>query len=134
ARHRPGGRRVRRSGRHVRRTHCRTGRRSQAAGGAAASPHQGTTRRDARNAARLSRRLMRYILRRVLHACAALLLVSALVFVFTELAPGNFFDEMRLNPQISPDSVAGLKAKYGLEQPLPARYGTWLASVFRGEF
>src|SRR5262249_43757621 len=98
-------------------------------------PHKGITRRNVRNARRFSRRrLMAYILRRILHACAALLLVSALAFVFTELAPGNFFDEMRLNPQISADSVAGLKAKYGLEQPLAARYGKWLASVFRGEF
>ena len=77
---------------------------------------------------------MRYLMRRVLHSCAVLLVVSALSFVFTELAPGNFFDEMRLNPQISPDSVAKLKAKFGLEKPVALRYGKWLASVFRGEF
>ena len=45
---------------------------------------------------------MNYIARRVLRAILLLIGVSALCFLFTEMAPGSFFDEMRLNPQISP--------------------------------
>ena len=37
--------------------------------------------------------------------------VSVLCFLFTEMAPGSFFDEMRENPQISPDTIARLRAQ-----------------------
>jgi len=46
--------------------------------------------------------MMRYLLRRVGHALFLLAGVSMLAFLFTSLAPGTYFDEMRLNPQIAP--------------------------------
>lgn len=56
-----------------------------------------------------------------------------LSFVFFEMAPGDFFDEMKLNPQISPETVAALRAHYGMDRPLPERYLRWLRSVVKGE-
>lgn len=56
-----------------------------------------------------------------------------LCFLFTEMAPGSFFDEMRLNPQISPETIAALRARYGLDQPLIVRYGRWISSVAHGD-
>jgi peptide/nickel transport system permease protein len=50
------------------------------------------------------------------------------------LAPGNFFDEMRLNPQISSETVSNLRRQYGMEQSLPIRYFRWLKSAAKGEF
>ena len=76
---------------------------------------------------------MKYLFRRLLRAALLLLGVSALCFLFTEMAPGSFFDEMRLNPQISPETVAALRARYGLDQPLPLRYARWMAAVVRGD-
>ena len=76
---------------------------------------------------------MRYFLARVAHALLLLVGVSLLSFLFASLAPGNYFDEMRLNPQISPESVAALRAQYGIEAPLPVRYACWLRSVLRGD-
>jgi peptide/nickel transport system permease protein len=76
---------------------------------------------------------MRYLARRLLHGVFLLWGVSLLSFLFLELAPGNFFEEMRLNPQISPETVAALCARYGLDQSLPVKYLRWLASVARGE-
>jgi peptide/nickel transport system permease protein len=49
------------------------------------------------------------------------------------MAPGSFFDEMRLNPQISPETIAAMRARYGLDQPLPVRYARWMAAVVRGD-
>jgi peptide/nickel transport system permease protein len=63
-----------------------------------------------------------------------LLGVSVLCFLFSDLAPGSFFDEMKLNPQISADTIAALRTQYGLDQPLPVRYVRWVRSVFHGEF
>jgi peptide/nickel transport system permease protein len=71
---------------------------------------------------------------RILHALVLLLGVSAISFAFLSAAPGNVFDELRLNPQISPEAVAALKAEFGVDLPWPARYAHWLASVLRGEF
>ena len=77
--------------------------------------------------------LMRYFLRRTLHAVFLLFGVSLLTFLFSALTPGNYFDEMRLNPQISPETVAALRAQYQLDRPLPVRYAHWLNAVAHGE-
>jgi len=77
---------------------------------------------------------MRYLERRMLHASFLLIAVSILCFAFSALAPGNFFDEMKLNPQISPATVAALRSQYGIDQPLPVRYGRWVKSLFSGEW
>jgi ABC-type dipeptide/oligopeptide/nickel transport system permease component len=47
---------------------------------------------------------MKYLERRVIHAVLLLVAASILSFLFSSLAPGSFFDEMKLNPQIS-DSI-----------------------------
>jgi peptide/nickel transport system permease protein len=77
---------------------------------------------------------MKYVLRRIGHSLLLLFGVSVLCFLFSDLAPGTFFDEMRLNPQISPETVAALKADAALDRPLPVRYGHWLRSAISGEF
>src|SRR5262249_20629355 len=59
--------------------------------------------------------------------------VSVLCFLFTEMAPGSFFDEMRLNPQISPETIATLRTHYGLDQPLIVRYGRWVKSALHAD-
>src|SRR5258708_1677010 len=76
---------------------------------------------------------MRYFLHRFLQATFLLVGVSLLTFLFSALAPGNYFDEMRLNPQISPETVAALRAQYQLDRPLPVRYVRWVNSLLHGE-
>jgi len=77
---------------------------------------------------------MRFFLRRIAHGAFLLVGVSILSFALIELAPGDFFTEMRLNPQLSAETLAGLRQQYGLDQPLPVRYLHWARSVARGEF
>jgi peptide/nickel transport system permease protein len=76
---------------------------------------------------------MRYFLRRLMQAAFLLTGVSILTFLFSTLAPGNYFDEMRLNPQISAGTVAALRAQYQLDRPLPVRYVRWVNSLLHGE-
>src|SRR5260370_35516802 len=77
---------------------------------------------------------MRFFLRRMV--TGAFLLVGRSIFSFAliEVAPGDFFAEMRLNPEVSAETLAGLRQQYGLDQPLPVRYLHWARSVARGEF
>jgi peptide/nickel transport system permease protein len=76
---------------------------------------------------------MRYLVRRAAHAALLLASVSVLTFLFTALAPGSYFDDMRLNPQIAPETVTALRARYGLDRPLAVRYGLWVGSLLHGE-
>jgi peptide/nickel transport system permease protein len=76
---------------------------------------------------------MRYLSRRLAHGLLVLVGVSVLSFTFVALAPGDFLSEMKLDPRISPETVAELRARYGLDQPLPVKYVHWLQSVGRGE-
>ncbi len=77
---------------------------------------------------------MSYLGRRLIRAAFLLVGVSMLCFLFTEMAPGSFFDEMRLNPQISPETISSLRSRYGLDQPLVVRYGRWLRSALHADF
>jgi len=71
---------------------------------------------------------------RALHGLLLLVAVSILTFAMVELAPGDFTDDMRLDPRIDPDTVAALRARYGLDVPLAERYVAWVQSALRGEF
>jgi peptide/nickel transport system permease protein len=78
--------------------------------------------------------LHRFVIRRLVYSLLLLVAVSVLSFAFMELAPGDFLSEMRMNPQISPETIASLRHQYGLDESLPMRYAHWVASVARGEF
>ncbi|HTV59665.1 MAG TPA: ABC transporter permease [Verrucomicrobiae bacterium] len=75
---------------------------------------------------------MRYITRRFCHSILLLIAVSFFSFALLQLAPGDFFDAMRLNPEISRQEVSNLRLEYGLDRPLPVRYERWLRSVLEG--
>lgn len=76
---------------------------------------------------------MPFLLRRIGHAVFLLVGVSLLTFFFTSLAPGNYVDDMRLNPQISAATLSGIRAQYGLDRPMPERYVHWVASLLHGD-
>ncbi len=77
---------------------------------------------------------MKYAARRFLHSLFLLAGVSVLSFLFADLAPGDFFSEMRLERGVAAGTVDALRARHGLDRPLPVRYAAWLGSMGRGEF
>jgi peptide/nickel transport system permease protein len=77
---------------------------------------------------------MRYAARRLLHGLLLLAGVSLLSFLFADLAPGDFFSEMRLERGVTAQTVQSMRERRGLDRPLPVRYVAWLASMARGEF
>jgi len=76
---------------------------------------------------------VRFVCARLGHGVLVLLGVSALSFVLAEVAPGSYFDELRLDPRISPATLAAMRDRYGLNQSLPEKYLDWLRSIARGE-
>ncbi|MGA8011461.1 MAG: ABC transporter permease [Candidatus Acidiferrales bacterium] len=76
---------------------------------------------------------MRYLTRRLLHAILLLLAVSFLSFALLQMAPGDYFDSLRLNPQISSQTIEKIRVQYALDRPFPVRYVLWFRSALRGE-
>ncbi len=75
-----------------------------------------------------------YILKRLGIAVLLLLAMTFMTFLLMRATPGNFFDALKMNPQISPETVARYEHLYGLDEPLFMQYGHWLANILRGEF
>lgn len=77
---------------------------------------------------------MKFLLQRGVRAVLMLAGVSILCFLFSAMAPGSFFDELRVNPQISPETISSLQGRYGLDQPLALRYIRWVKAATHGDF
>lgn len=77
--------------------------------------------------------MIRRLAGRAVQGLVLLPVVALASFVLAELAPGDFFAEMRLDPRISQESLRALRERHGLDRPLPERYLRWLGSMARGE-
>jgi peptide/nickel transport system permease protein len=64
---------------------------------------------------------------------ATLLAASIVIFVFTEILPGDPASFM-LGLNAEPDTVAAVRHGLGLDLPPLARYFAWLAGLFHGDF
>ncbi|MBI3601391.1 MAG: ABC transporter permease [Candidatus Omnitrophica bacterium] len=78
--------------------------------------------------------MISFVLKRLLIAILLIIGMSFLTFWLMHATPGNFFDSLKLNPQISQETIARYEKLYGLNEPLLIQYGRWLANVARGEF
>lgn len=76
---------------------------------------------------------MKFITRRFVQSILLLIAISFFSFALLQLAPGDFFDAMSLNPEISRQEVTNLRSQYGLDRPLPVRYALWLRSILKGQ-
>jgi len=72
------------------------------------------------------------ILRRIAAGIATLLLVSILVFIATSVLPGDVA-QIILGQMATPETLAALRAKLGLDQPAHLRYFHWLGNLLTGD-
>ncbi len=77
---------------------------------------------------------MRFLLRRLLHSFGLLIVISFLSFLLVDLAPGDFFEEIRLNPQVSRESVEALRSQRGAKGSALLNYWRWLKSIGKGDW
>ncbi|MER8977851.1 ABC transporter permease [Mesorhizobium sp. M0510] len=81
--------------------------------------------------------MKRTILRRMLLACLLILAASALTFALVAAAPGNvaaLIAERAAGPGADAEMITRIGNELGLHDPLPIRYGRWLASALAGDF
>ena len=74
-----------------------------------------------------------WLLRRAAQAGLTFLLAVSLAFVVMRLAPGDPLSRLTEDRPLAPEAMARLRARYGLDQPLAAQYGAFLAGVARGD-
>jgi len=75
-----------------------------------------------------------FLLKRLLHMIPILLGVSLLTFLLMSLTPGGYLQSLKQNPQISPETVEKLLAKFRLDQPWYVQYLHWPKNVATGDF
>ncbi|MCF2530619.1 ABC transporter permease [Yinghuangia soli] len=73
-----------------------------------------------------------YLLRRLPSALGVLLLASFAIFFILRAVPGDPVATLA-GSDPSPETVAAIRADLGLDRPVLAQYGTWLADVLRGD-
>ena len=78
--------------------------------------------------------MLRYCLRRILISIPLLLAMSLLTFVLMQMTSGNFFDTLKLDPQISAETIARYEKLYHLNEPVLVQFWHWLTSLCRLEF
>jgi peptide/nickel transport system permease protein len=74
----------------------------------------------------------RFLARRLAALLPTLFLVSVLIFGLQQLLPGDPAVAMAGEDR-DPASIAYLRAKFHLDDPLPVRYGYWLKGVLHGD-
>jgi len=78
--------------------------------------------------------VLHFVLRRLAYGGLITLGVSVLTFAMLELAPGEFFDDLKLDATVGTHTIETLRQEHGLNASAPVRYGQWLAAVVRGDF
>ena len=76
--------------------------------------------------------LLHAILRRTAVGIATLFAVSILIFIGTSILPGDVANII-LGQMSTPESLAVLRAKLGLDQPAYVRYFIWLGDLLTGD-
>jgi len=78
--------------------------------------------------------MIRFTAIRLIEIAAMLVLMSFVIYALIGLMPGDPIDLMRqADPRMTAADVARLKAAYGVDQPLLARYLHWAGEALGGE-
>src|SRR5256885_13125747 len=78
--------------------------------------------------------MSKYFLRQILILIPVLAGISAVLFTILTLAPGDPFEELATNPNVPAEVRMNLRAKFGLDDPIPIRYARWVVAMVRGDW
>jgi peptide/nickel transport system permease protein len=73
-----------------------------------------------------------YLIRRVLGLIPVLFVISIVTFLTTALVRGDAASVL-LGPTATPERMAEVRQRFGLDQPLPVRYVKWMGQVLQGD-
>ena len=73
-------------------------------------------------------------MKKIVYISFMLLLISIISFLAIHAAPNSFFGAGELNPNMTKESIAKLKAVYGLDKPLVDQYFDWMKNLLTLNF
>ena len=77
--------------------------------------------------------MARYIAKRLLQAIPAFLIITVIVFLLSNAAPGSPIDIIKSAGDITPEAEHALMVQYGLDKPVVVRYFIWLGNMLSGD-
>jgi peptide/nickel transport system permease protein len=78
--------------------------------------------------------MRRFLVRRLLQSAFLLFAVVSASFFLVHLTPGGPDTALLQNPRVGPEEIQRIRERFGLNQPLPVQYLSWLANVARLDF
>ncbi len=78
--------------------------------------------------------MLTFIIRRILIAIPLLFIMALATFILMQKTSGNFYDTMKMDPQISPETISRYERLYQLDKPLWVQYLQWVKNLFKLEF
>jgi peptide/nickel transport system permease protein len=76
--------------------------------------------------------MLSFAIRRLVALLLTLLAAALVVFIVLEVLPGDPAAVM-LGVQATPETLAALRAEYGLDRPAPLRFAAWIAGIASGD-
>jgi ABC-type dipeptide/oligopeptide/nickel transport system permease component len=74
-----------------------------------------------------------FLLKRPIQLVPVMIGISLITFVLLQMTPGDPV-RLMLGPKASPEAIAFVRARYGLDQPVLVQYFYYLLNAFRGDF
>lgn len=78
--------------------------------------------------------MVKYILKRLLIAIPMLLVMALLTFVLMQKTTGNYYDLLKMDPRVSPETIERYVRLYQLDRPVLVQFVNWVKNLFRLEF
>lgn len=78
--------------------------------------------------------MTRYILRRTAQAALALFFATILIFLAARALPGDPAIALAGAEATDPAQLDAIRARYGLDQPIPVQYARWMGQAVQGNF
>ena len=72
-----------------------------------------------------------YIVKRLIQMIPLVIGITFISFIIIQMAPGDYLDQLRMNPQISKETLKELERAYGLDQPILVQYFKWLINALK---
>ena len=72
-----------------------------------------------------------YIVKRLIQMIPLVIGITFISFIIIQMAPGDYLDQLRMNPQISKETLKELEKAYGLDQPILVQYFKWLINALK---
>src|SRR5262245_42443716 len=73
-----------------------------------------------------------FLLKRLAQGLVIVWLTTTITFFLVHAAPGEPFAQQHEDPRSTPESIAANRARFGLDRPVIAQYGYFVAAVASG--